>query len=294
MNRRQCLLLAAQGGLAFFAASRSPAEAIDDQPVEPSQPTSTPPPSTLPTLWIIGDSTVKVGTPGQRGWGDELPPFFDPAKIRVINRAIGGRSTRTFLREGRWTAILNELKRGDVVLVQFGHNDASPINEDPPIKPTTRSRGVIRDNSDASVEIVNILTGELETVRSYGWYLRQIATSAIERGAMPIICSPIPRNQWTAAGNVIRTTDSWSRWAKDAATQAGASFIDLNEIIARHYEQLGPAQVKALFADQGTHTNREGAACNARAVVAGLRGLASDPLHFAWSEVGQAVPRWSP
>src|SRR5436309_609722 len=79
-----------------------------------------------PTLYIVGDSTVKTGTKGQQGWGDPLVGLFDPAKIKVENRAVGGRSSRTFQTEGRWDKILAVAKRGDFVLVQMGHNDGGP------------------------------------------------------------------------------------------------------------------------------------------------------------------------
>ncbi len=280
--------------MAFTGAAGFAAEPLDDQPVEKDAGSQTRSNTTLPTFWIIGDSTVKVGTKGQRGWGDELAPFFDPAKVNVINRAIGGRSSRTFLTDGRWDAILRELRRGDVVIMQFGHNDASPINEEPPVNASTRARGVIRDNSDASVDIINILTGKPETVRSYGWYLRHFITTAKEKGASAIVCSPIPRKSWSKEGKINRSTDSWTLWAKQAAGQAGAQFVDLNEIIARAYESLGQAAVEPLFGDRGTHTSPAGAAFNAKAVVSGLNGLSPNPVAFGLSEEGKKVPAFKP
>src|SRR6266550_1867324 len=59
-----------------------------------------------PTVFLVGDSTVRNGTPGQRGWGEQLPSFFDPQRINVENRAIGGRGSRTFITEGRWGKVL--------------------------------------------------------------------------------------------------------------------------------------------------------------------------------------------
>lgn len=283
------LCLMAVSGAVGFAA-----EALDDQPVEKDAGRQKKTDTSLPTLWIIGDSTVKVGTRGQRGWGDELAPFFDPGKINLVNRAIGGRSSRTFMTDGRWDEILRELRSGDVVIMQFGHNDASPINEKPPVNASTRARGVIRNNSDETVDIVNILTGKPETVRSYGWYLRHFATTAKEKGAAAIICSPIPRKSWDKEGKINRTTDSWSLWAKQAAEQSGAQFIDLNEIIARAYERLGEKEVEPLFGDKGTHTSPAGAAFNAKAVVSGLNGLTPNPLASVLNDEGKAVPAFKP
>jgi len=83
--------------------------------------------SALPTLFLIGDSTVRngdaTGSNGQWGWGEPLVNLFDPTRVTIVNRAIGGRSSRTFLTEGRWDKVLSELKPGDFVMMQFGHND---------------------------------------------------------------------------------------------------------------------------------------------------------------------------
>ncbi len=284
---------------AFTAACAAPAAgpAADDRPVEDAAKAGlqTRAADQLPTLWIIGDSTVKVGTPGQRGWGDEIGPFFDTTKINVVNRAIGGRSSRTFITEGRWDGILDEIRPGDVVLMQFGHNDASPINEDPPVTRSTRARGTIRNNSDESVDVVNILTGKPETVRSYGWYIRRYISTAREKGAVSVVCSPIPRKSWSPEGKVNRGSGGFATWAREAAAQGGAHFVELNEIIARGYEALGQTAVDAHFADRGTHTSPEGAAFNARAVVSGLNGLGADnPLAPYLSAEGRAVPAFQP
>jgi rhamnogalacturonan acetylesterase len=273
------------------------AQTLDDQPVEKdTTPALQPRPANgKPTFWIIGDSTVKVGSAGQMGWGDAMAPFFDSSKVTVVNRAIGGRSSRTFMTDGRWNDILKEIRTGDVVIMQFGHNDASVINEDPPVGPGTRARGVIRNNSDETVNVVNILTGKPETVHSYGWYLRHFITTAKALGAKSIVCSPIPRKSWAKDGKHInRSTDSWTLWARQAADQAGAQFIDLNDIIARGYEKLGPAAVDPLFGDKGTHTSPAGAAFNARAVVSGLNALTPNPLANMLSPEGKKVPAFKP
>src|SRR5438876_11330853 len=83
----------------------------------------------LPTLFIIGDSTVKNSGKGLLGWGDPIAGFFDQTKIKIDNRARGGRSSRTFVTEGLWDQVLGELKPGDFVLMQFGHNDGGAIND---------------------------------------------------------------------------------------------------------------------------------------------------------------------
>jgi len=104
-----------------------------------------------PTLWLIGDSTVQVGTPGQQGWGTPLPQFFETSKIEIKNTAKGGRSSRTFLTEGLWEAVLKELKSGDYVLMQFGHNDSGPIGGE--FAPGRPARASMSGNGDESEEV---------------------------------------------------------------------------------------------------------------------------------------------
>src|SRR5262245_5754814 len=112
------------------------------------------PPANIPTLYIVGDSTVKNGTKGQQGWGDPVAAHVDKAKIKVQNHAIGGRSSRTFITEGRWDKILAAAKPGDFVLVQLGHNDGGPLDD------KARARGTIRGIGDETKEIDNPITGK--------------------------------------------------------------------------------------------------------------------------------------
>src|SRR5256885_17081079 len=78
----------------------------------------------LPTIFVAGDSTAARGRgEHQQGWGVPLADYFDPTKVNVANRARGGRSSRTFINEGSWDKLLAEMKPGDLVFVQFSHND---------------------------------------------------------------------------------------------------------------------------------------------------------------------------
>jgi len=242
-------------------------------------------PDARPTVWLIGDSTVKVGTAGQQGWGDPLAAHFDPARVRVENRARGGRSSRTYLTEGLWDAVVAELKPGDYVLMQFGHNDGGPMDEG-------RARASIKGNGDESKEVTIKETGRKEVVRSYGWYLRRYIADAKAKGATPIVLSLIPRNRWDEAGKAVgRAVGSYSTWAAEAAKQGGALFVDLNEVIARRYESMGKEKVAALFGEKDhTHTNPAGAEVNAECVVAGMKGAAPTlPLLKHLSPRGVAV-----
>jgi lysophospholipase L1-like esterase len=236
----------------------------------------------LPSVFLIGDSTVRNsrgdGAGGQWGWGDELSPFFDPAKINIVNRAVGGLSSRTFLTQGHWERVLGLLKPGDFVIIQFGHNDNALLND------ASRARGTIPGNGDESEEIDNQITKQHETVHSFGWYLRTYIRETKAHGATPIVCSLVPRKIWKDA-HIVRGADSHAGWAKLAAAEEKVSFVDLNELIAARYDQLGVEAVNALFADEHTHTTLAGAELNAKLVVEGLRMLPGNPLAAFMFEV---------
>jgi lysophospholipase L1-like esterase len=223
-----------------------------------------------PVLYIIGDSTVKngdgKGKDGLWGWGSFLVTYFDTAKLTIRNNAIGGRSSRTFLTEGRWDTIMKHLKRGDYVLMQFGHNDSGPLDD------TARARGTLKGTGDDAIEIDNPITKKREVVHTYGWYLRKYVRDAKSKGAVPIICSPIPRNDWKG-GKVMRSEDSYGGWAAQIAKEEDVFFIDLNELVALQYEALGQAKVASYFPLEHTHTGREVAELNEKIVVNELKRI---------------------
>jgi len=227
----------------------------------------------LPTLFIIGDSTVRNSGKGLQGWGDAIGSFFDQTRIKIDNRARGGRSSRTFMTEGLWDQVLAELKPGDFVLIQFGHNDGGAVND------ASRARGSLRGTGDETEEIDNLLTKKHEVVHTYGWYMKKFMSDTKAKGATPIVLSQIPRNIWED-GKVVRASNGYGKWASDVAKAGGAFFIDLNEIVARQYEGLGPEKVKELyFLEDHTHTTPAGAQLNAAAVVEGLRALKTCSLN---------------
>jgi lysophospholipase L1-like esterase len=236
----------------------------------------------LPSLFIAGDSTAAQGAPGAVGWGRELPAFFDAARVNVINRARGGRSSRTFITEGLWDRLLADVKPGDYVLIQFGHNDAGAINDD------KRARGSLRALGDETQEIDNTLTGRHETVHTYGWYMRKMIADTREKGATPILLSLTVRNIWTD-GKVERGSGKYGEWTRALAKEQNVAFVDLTQIIADRYEQMGEDAVKSLFPRDHTHTSDAGAELNARCVVAGLKALHRQLLIRLLSPAGRAI-----
>ena len=240
----------------------------------------------LPTLWLVGDSTVRNGhgdgAGGQWGWGEPLVEFFDPAKINVVNRAIGGRSSRTYITEGHWQTTLGMMKPGDFMLIQFGHNDSGSLDD------AARARGTIAGVGEESKEIDNPILKRHETVHTYGWYMRQYVEQARGKGVTVVVCSLIPRKNWKD-GHVVRNKDSYAGWAAQVAASEHVGFIDLNEIIAREYDAMGEKAVEPMFADPHTHTSWDGAVLNGRAVVTGLKLLRPDPLAAYFSEKARDV-----
>ncbi|MGO4210605.1 GDSL-type esterase/lipase family protein [Terriglobus sp. 2YAB30_2] len=244
----------------------------------------------LPTLWLIGDSTVRngdgQGKGGQWGWGDELDPFFQTDKMNVVNRALGGRSSRTYYRD-HWSRVLAQVQKGDVILMQFGHNDSGPLDD------KARARGTLKGTGDETQEIDNPITRKHEVVHSYGWYLRQFVREAEAKGAIPVICSPIPRKTWEETTGKIHR-DQYGTWAHEVAVQERVAFLDLNEAIARAYDAISREDVEKLFADPHTHTSLEGAQLNARTVVSTLRALNPDPVRTWLSKEGDSIPTYLP
>jgi len=113
---------------------------------KPASSASSRPANDLPTLWLVGDSTVRNGSGsggnGQWGWGDRIAKYFDTSKINVVNRARGGRSSRSYITEGLWDQVLADARPGDFVIIQMGHNDGGPLAGD------NRERGSIRGTGD--------------------------------------------------------------------------------------------------------------------------------------------------
>lgn len=223
-------------------------------------------------LHIIGDSTVRNANKKTWGWGTPIAALFDSTRIHVENKAMAGRSTRTFLSEGRWDSVLQSLKPGDFVTMQFGHNEGS-------VPDTTKvgRRGVLMGTGEET-KVLTWPNGKLETVHTYGWYLRKFIRETKAKGAIPIVVSMIPRNQFKN-GRVLRAAKNYGKWAAKVAREESAYFIDLNSIVADKYDQMGPEKVKAFFPEDHTHTNLEGAKFNALAVVEGLKALKGCPLN---------------
>jgi len=231
-----------------------------------------------PVVFITGDSTVKNtdrDEDGMWGWGSQAYDIFDPDKIVVQNSAMAGRSCRSYLREGRWEKVYNDLQPGDFVLIQFGHNDAGreidygkARNE---ITGTADSSHVYRVRTDKEVRN--------EVVYTFGWYLRKMIDDARQKGATPILVSLTPRNEWPG-GKIERRNDSFGKWYRDVVRQTAVEFVDLHNISADAFDALGREATREYYKKDHTHTSKKGAKLNAQSIAKGLRAIDSKLANY--------------
>ena len=218
-----------------------------------------------PTVYFIGDSTVRHGVKGDGseearwGWGAMTNTLFNTDKVNLDNRALGGMSSRTFYNQ-LWPCVIDDIKKGDYLFIQFGHNDGGSSYTGP------RGKSSIRGNGEETVTAEE--NGRTETVHSFGWYIRAYITEAQAKGATVFVCSLIPRNNWNN-GAMGRNTNDYALWAKEAAEQTGAYFIPLNDLCADFYTSVGQEKTTGFYypANDYVHTTMEGAKQNARLVM---------------------------
>jgi lysophospholipase L1-like esterase len=232
------------------------------------------------TFWLIGDSTmadyanygedyIKERYP-QTGWGQAFLYFtaedslklIKPLKARsavVENRARGGRSTRTFFEEGRWEQVHNELKPGDWVLIQFGHNDAS------------------ESKTDRYIDIPG-----------YKNFLAMFITQSREKGAVPVLITSVCRNYPWVDENLQNSHGGYPDAMKEVAAELDVYLIDLTQLSADSFSRLGRDFVTSNFfmnvpagkyeaypegLTDNTHFQPDGAFEVARLVFGGLKNL---------------------
>ena len=225
-----------------------------------------------PVVWFTGDSTVKntdKDKNGMWGLGSQAYTVFDKNKITCYNAAQGGRSTRTYLNEGRWDKVYNALQPGDYVFIQFGHNDIGGINTD-------KERGVIPGASDTCHVYKSAKDGTYELVYSFGWYLKKFIDDVREKGATPILVSLTPRNEWSN-GKIERRNDTYGKWYRDVVSQTGVEFVDLHNIMADYLDKKCGCKAKAdkYYNHDHTHSSLLGAKTNAHNIAIGLKAIHS-------------------
>ena len=182
--------------------------------------------STVPlpscTLYLVGDSTMAdkpvIPANAERGWGQMLPAYFN-SSVRVENHALNGRSSKSFLDEGRWAAITNKLRPGDWVIIQFGHNDEKKA--DP--KRFTEPFGEFKTN------------------------LTRYVREAREHGAHPILATAVARRSFDADGKLKDTHGDYLPATREVAREQDAPLLELNTCSAEIVQALGPERSKKIY-----------------------------------------------
>lgn len=217
------------------------------------------------TIYMVGDSTMadKPGTPEEnpeRGWGQLLPAFFQPS-VKIANHAVNGRSSKSFLNEGRWATVLTELHSGDYVFIQFGHNDQKDADSSRYTNPWT----------------------------AYRRNLQKYVTETRAKGAYPVILSSIVRRKFNEQGTLVDTHGAYPFVARAVATEMNVPFIDMQLLTEDFVIALGPEKSKEIYLwvaageydkfpdgkQDDTHLNLEGATAYAGLVVSAIRAMKS-------------------
>ncbi|KAJ1709736.1 rhamnogalacturonan acetylesterase RgaE [Aspergillus flavus] len=199
------------------------------------------------TIYLAGDSTMAAsgGGSGTDGWGQ----YVDDVSITVSNKAIGGRSARSYTREGRFDAIADLLQEGDYVVIEFGHNDGGSLSTD---NGRTDCPGTASETCETTYD------GQAETVLTFPAYLENAAKTFVDKGAKVLISSQTPNNVWES-GEYSYSPSRFVEYAQLAAETAGVDYVDHGAYVAARYEALGADTVNSYYPNDHTHTSPEGA-----------------------------------
>ncbi|MER6133338.1 rhamnogalacturonan acetylesterase [Streptomyces sp. NPDC001815] len=201
------------------------------------------------TLFIAGDSTAAqkyADAAPETGWGMALP-FFLQERLTVANHAVNGRSSKSFIDEGRLAAVFAAIRPGDLLLVQFGHNDSKTADPTRYTEPWT----------------------------TYQDYLRQYVDGARARGARPVLATSVERRKFDAAGNAVGTHGEYPAAMKALAEEEGVALLDIQALSIALWQKLGAEETKKYFnwtatEQDNTHFNPPGAIAVARLVAGEL------------------------
>jgi rhamnogalacturonan acetylesterase len=241
--------------------------ATPDAPLQTNIPQDAPLNPKLPTLFIVGDSTARNGA--DLGWGDHFAALFDTSKINIANRARAGRSSRTYINEGLWAKTLAEMKPGDYMLFQMGHNDGGDLGG---AKPRGELKG-IGNESQYVPQTTGPLAGRTETVHTYGWYVRKYVADARAKGVTPILLTLTIRNIWKD-GSIERDM-GYTGYIHQLSEELQVPIADMATLEADFLEEAGPDRTALLFPIDHTHTSAQGADINAHFVATALQNIHS-------------------
>lgn len=193
------------------------------------------------------------------GWGQYLGYSLNAV---VVNDAIAGRSARSFTREGRFQTIINSVKSGDWVVIEFGHNDGGSLT------PTDNGRSDCGSES-LTATCSTTYNGVGETVLSFNAYIENAGKAIQAKGANVIVSSQTPNNPYET-GTYTYSPSRFVQYAKDSAAGIGATYVDHGAYVADFYKRLGSSTATAFFPNDHTHTTPAGANYVAAAFVKGV------------------------
>jgi lysophospholipase L1-like esterase len=238
-----------------------------------------------PVLFLVGNSTMRNGTlgngnNGQWGWGYFAHEFFNEDKITVENHALGGTSPRTFYRR-LWPDVLKGIRKGDYVILELGHNDNGPIDHDR-ARSSYKGKDGKQPLTTDSILVTIQETGKQEMVYSFGGYLRRFVNEIRAKGAIPVLFTLTPRNEYEPDDpkRIQRKLTDFTPAIFALGKETGTPVIDLNDISATKLEQYGPWKASYHFYLDKIHSSAYGARMNAQSAAEGV--LASDDPQLAF------------
>jgi unsaturated rhamnogalacturonyl hydrolase len=231
-------------------------------------------------IFMIGDSTMADKDPKaepERGWGQELPTLFDDS-VKISNHAVNGRSSKSFIDEGRWQIVLDSLQAGDYVIIQFGHNDQKPDE-----------------------------ARHADSRTTYKSNLEKYVKETRAKGAFPILCTSIVRRKFNEKGVLTDTHGDYPDTVRRVSKEFAVPLLDLQLKTKLLISELGPEKSKSLYlyasagaypnrpngVQDDTHLNSEGAAEVARMAVEEMKALKLPLVNSLKASIPQMVQPWS-
>lgn len=226
-----------------------------------------------PSLWLAGDSTTALHdtSEGVQGWGVVIGQYLQG--ITMQNLAVSGTSARTYAREGYFYNLVQQVVKGDYVVIEFGHNDGgvdAELAEYP--------RADLSGESLTDSQTVTLANGTVEVVYTYTYYVEGMVDQVLAKGATPIISSTTPDNPYNSSTITINAelATQFVKYAADAAAAKGVPYVDHFNAVMSLYAKLGPTVVNSYYPNDHTHTNIAGATKVAWTFINGLKCAAAD------------------
>ena len=237
-----------------FQAKPDEAPGLEEAPEED--------PAHVPTVWMIGDSTMDNAKEPFRGWGWAFPRYVREG-VRVENHGASGRSSRSFREEGRFIPVKEGMRPGDLLIIQFGHNDEK--DDERHTDPET----------------------------TYTQELRAYCEAALRAGALPVLVTPVSRRFFSGKTSLMYTHGEYPRAVRVLAEELGIPMVDLEKASRRLYLTLGEEETATLFVRTAPgelpdypdgHDDRTHFCAKGSAVIAGLAAeeMRRDPRCAKW------------